>query len=186
MGGARKEHGMLYRLIPCLALLALLLTGCGAGPACVSSGPSGPPTVSQGQVTISTDHSVYAPSDTIVVNITNQLDQLIYLVSQYSASETCPAIQLVKVDHGQSIPMNPCFKTEVAPSIEDSSIAALSTGGDRFDDSNLSVPLTDGTYQVYAHYVLFPPYGVHAVNAGHPGIGLVSPTFQVCTCGDCS
>jgi hypothetical protein len=175
-----------FRLMPCLALLALMFTGCGAGPACVSSGASGPATVSQGSVTIGTDHSVYAPADTIVVSIINHLDNTIYLVSQYSASETCPAILLVKVDHGQSIPMNPCFTTEAAPGIDSSSIAALGTGGDRFDDSNLTVPLTDGTYQVYAHYVLFPPYGVHAVTAGHPGIGLASPTFQVCTCGVCS
>src|SRR5258705_9266304 len=91
----------------CLGLLCLvfLLTGCGAGPACVSSGPSGPATVSQGQVTIGTDHSVYSPADTIVVTITNHLDQTLYLVSQYSASETCPMFLLVKVDHGQNISM---------------------------------------------------------------------------------
>lgn len=177
---------MRFRIMPCLALLALVFTGCGAGPLCISSRPSSLATVSPGPVTIGTDHAVYAPSDTIVVSITNQLDQPIYLVSQYSASETCPAIQLVKVDHGQSIPMNPCFTTEAAPSIDISSIAALGTGGDRFDDANLTVPLTDGTYQVYTHYVSYPPYGVHAVNTGHPGIGLVSPTFQVCTCGNCA
>src|SRR5260370_36111421 len=142
---------MLYRLIPCLALLALMLTGCGARPLCMSSRPSSLATVSPGPVTIGTDHAAYAPADTIVVNITNQLDQPIYLVSQYSASETCPAIQLVKRDHGQSIPMNPCFKTEAAPSIDVSSIAALGTAGDRFDDANLTVPLTYRTYQVYAH-----------------------------------
>jgi hypothetical protein len=171
----------------CLGLLCLvfLLTGCGAGPACVSSGPSGPATVSQGSVTIGTDHSVYTPSDTIVVSITNRLDQPIYLVSQYSASETCPLFLLTKVDHRQSIPMNPCFKTEAAPSVLSSSIPAGTSGGDQFDSSNLTVPLTDGTYQVYAHYVPYPPYGVHAVTAGHPGIGLVSPTFQVCTCDSC-
>ncbi len=81
--------------------------------------------------------------------------------------------------------MNPCFSTEVAHSIEDSSIFALGTGGDRFDNANLKVPLTDGIYQVYTHYVLFTPYGVHAVNAAHPGTGLMSPTFQVCTCRSC-
>ena len=176
---------MRFRLMLCLALLALLLTGCGAGPACVSSGPSGPPTVSQGQVTIGTDHSVYAPTDTIVVTIANHLDQPIYIVSQYSPSQTCPSTLLVKVDQMQPIPMNPCFSTEPAHSIESSAIVALGTGGDRFNNANLAVPLTDGTYQVATHYVLYPPIGVHAITAGHPGTGLASPTFQVCTCGNC-
>src|SRR5260221_8031973 len=122
-----EQRSMGRRVRGCLGLLglAVLVSGCGAGPVCFSSGRSGPATNSSpGPVTIGTDHSVYAPTDTIVVNITNHLNQTIYLVSQYSSSQTCPLIQLVKVDQRQPVPMNPCFSTEAAPSIESSSMSA--------------------------------------------------------------
>ena len=164
-----------------LVLVAGLLVGQRNGLICFSQGSGGPPTVSQGLVTIGTDHSMYASSDTINVTITNHLNTEIALLSVASASGTCPIVVLGKLGYGT---LTPCLSGEAAPSVGRSDIGPNSSGGTTFDSANLGTPLTDGTYQVLTLWVPAPFRG-SASDASRHATGIASQTFRVCTCRIC-
>lgn len=172
-----------------LVLVAGLLVGQHTGLICFSEGPGDAPTMTTGPVTIGTDHSVYATSDTITVTITNHLDQPILLVSQLGH---CQQVVLANIsgNGGRGLLMNPCHDSEAAPTINTSKLLAGDSEIDTLSSSNLDTPLTDGTYEVSVRYLAPPPTGPLTVGqlnaiAGVRSTGTTSPTFRVCTCRIC-
>lgn len=170
-------------VLVCVVLVLVaggLFIGQRNGLICFSQGSSGPPTTTTGPVTMSTDHSVYAPSDTITVTISNHLNTTIVLLS--AASETCPIFVLSKLGYG---PLTPCHEgRDVGPSVAQTSVPANGTGGVSFDSANLAIPLTDGTYQVETQWVPFPLRDSPS-DASRHATSIASQTFRVCTCRIC-
>lgn len=165
-----------------LVLVAGLLVGQHNGLICFSEGSGGPPTTTTGPVTISTEHSVYATSDTIPVTITNHLNTPVALLSAASASGTCPLFGLEKLGVGT---MTPCYSGEAAPSVSGTTLSANSFTIVDFDSAHLATPLTDGTYQVDTLWVPAPIRGISWSDASRHATGIASQTFRVCTCRSC-
>lgn len=164
-----------------LVLVAGLLVGQRNGLICFSEGSGGPPTTTTGPVTMSTDHSVYASSDTITVTITNHLNTAIALLSVDSAGGTCPIFALGKLGYGT---LTPCLSGEAAPSVVRSDLGPNSSGGTTFASTDLTTPLTNGTYQVTTLWVPAPFRGP-ASDASRHATSIASQTFRVCTCRIC-
>jgi hypothetical protein len=60
-----------------LCACALLAAGCGITTGMANSPNTSPPTITSGPVTIATDHSTYAPNDTMHVTLVNHLSTAI-------------------------------------------------------------------------------------------------------------
>lgn len=164
-----------------LVLISGVVAGQRNGLICFSRGSGGPATTTTGPVTISTDHSVYATTDTITVTFTNHLNTEIALLSAASSGGTCPIVVLGKLGYGT---MTPCLSGEAAPGIRRSDIGPNGSGDTIFDSANLATPLTDGTYQVTTLWVPVPFRG-SASDASRHATGIASQTFRVCTCRIC-
>src|SRR5258707_8898743 len=100
MGDARKEHGMRFRLMPCLALLALVLTACGEASACPPR-PDSPGTYAGWPVSIETDHTVYAPGESPHVTIANLTPDDILTTPRGSQGVMCPPVRLQRLEGEQ-------------------------------------------------------------------------------------
>src|SRR5260221_14277091 len=87
---------MLYRLIPCIALLALVLTACGEASACPPR-PDSPGTFPSGPVSIETDHTVYAPGESPQVSILNLTPDPILSTPPHGYGEVCPPVALQRL-----------------------------------------------------------------------------------------
>src|SRR5260221_2869260 len=100
---------MLYRLIPCIALLALVLTmtACGEASACPPR-PDRPGTFPSGPVSIETDHTVYAPGDSPHVMILNLTPDPIRSTPPQGYGEVCPPVALQQLVGVQWQEVNLC------------------------------------------------------------------------------
>lgn len=171
------------RTVLCFGLLCAppVLTACmgRVGPLCFSNGPAAPPTAAQGPVTISMDHAIYAPSDTITATITNTLDVPIYTRS----APGCSVLVLIRNVNGSWERVNPCRSTEAGPSVVDLSIRAHTSINNLVSSGSPSASLSDGTYRFGMGYsTQKPDHDPHVLL--HPE-AVVWADFQVCTCRIC-
>jgi hypothetical protein len=142
-----------------LALLTLALTGCG-GPAGASGGANGP-TLTTGPVTIATDHSAYANSDSIKVTIANHRSTPIYA---YDTKASCSILSLEVQQGGQWLPANAlhCPLGRVALAVKiDAGGAYQTTIGATIMTIGAATPLADGTYRLALEY-FDAPFGASA------------------------
>lgn len=171
-----------------LVLAVGLLLAIRSAPPCSSQGPGGPALTSQGPVTISVDHTIYAPTDTVVVTITNHMTTPILLVSPYSGSGSCPLYLLVNVTTFTWNP--PCGTSEAGPVVLSIELEPNVSAVARFTSASyagihLDTPLTDGPYQVEARYLPSPFDLANVQYLYKRAIPIPSPTFRVCTCRTC-
>ena len=87
---------MLWRLIPSLALLALVLTACGEASACPPR-PDSPGTYAGWPVSLATDHAIYAPGESPHVSILNLTPDPILSTPPQGCCEFCPAVLLQRL-----------------------------------------------------------------------------------------
>lgn len=167
-----------------LAAVVGLVVATGTGLICFSPGSGGPALSSQGPVTISVDHTIYAPTDTVVVTITNHMRTPILLVS----TDRCPIIALANLTANTLNP--PCTSPgEAGPMVTyielqpQRSVGARFTSG--YSGDHLDTSLTDGTYQVGAQYLPSPFDRANVQYQAKRAIPIPSPTFRVCTCRTC-
>ena len=174
----RASYGIL-----CVSVL-IALAGCGGAIGCVSTGPRGPASTSSGPVTISLDHSMYAPDDTITITVVNRSQMIVdlslgipgnclpyYIVPQNGTT-------LGPAEQQDCIPSeaNPGFHREpLGPGISTQFIL------DQETRDTLHVVLQPGTY------VLDIPYATVDARDRPVGRGdTTSQPFRVCTCATCS
>ena len=98
---------MLYRLIPSLALLALVLTACGEASACPPR-PDSPGTFPSGPVSIETDHTVYAPTESPQVSILNLTPDPSLTTPRQGYGDVCPPVALQRLVGEQWQEVNDC------------------------------------------------------------------------------
>jgi hypothetical protein len=158
--------------------LALALANCG-GPTCTQQVNTSPGTISAGQVSIATDHSVYAPGDELQATITNHLSTRI-TVNNYRYTNTCPyfALQMRAGNDWQDMPVCTPAGGDAAPSNDEQLIAA---GGSFSSAVGIHADLPVGTYHLW-----ISRYSIGDAQGRAAGVGTAeSATFQVCACRVC-
>ncbi len=171
---------MLYRLIPCIALLALMLTACGEASACPSR-PDSPGTFPSGPVSIETDHTVYAPGESPHVSILNLTPDPILSTPPQGCCEFCPAVRLQRLVGYEWQEVNVCV-----PDVGGNPAGNRGIPIDRgLSPVRPPVPLTSpGTYRFVLSYG--PLYPKPPCPCGDPPTIVYSAIVYVCTCGVCS
>jgi len=170
---------MLYRLIPSLALLALVLTACGEASACPPR-PDSPGTFPSGPVSIETDHTVYAPTESPQVSILNLTPDPILTTPRQGYGDVCPPVALQRLVGEQWQEVNNCtYAGGGNPSPDKGIPLARGTSPVR-----PPVPLTSpGTYRFVLSYGPLYPKGLCPCP---PPTIVYSAIVYVCTCGGCS
>jgi hypothetical protein len=175
---------MLYRLIPCIALLALVLTmtACGEASTCPPR-PNSPGTSSPAGrlVSIETNHSVYAPGEAPQITIINLTPDPILTTPPQGYGEVCPAVRLQRLVGEQWQEVNNCtYAGGGNPSPDEGIPLARGTSPVR-----PPVPLASpGTYRFVLSYG--PLYPKPPCPCGDPPTIVYSAIVYVCTCGVCS
>ncbi|MGZ3581662.1 MAG: immunoglobulin-like domain-containing protein [Ktedonobacterales bacterium] len=131
-------------------------------------------------MSITVDHTIYAPSDTIIATITNTLDTTIYIRS----GPGCPTLVLRRKVDGDWQAISLCQTTEVAPSVSSYSISAHTSVPDNLPISGLPATLPDGTYRIGLAYSTLKP-DPDPRSPLQSGAMAWSATFEVCTCRSC-
>jgi len=100
---------MRYRLIPCIALLALVLTvtACNEATACPPR-PDSPGTYAGWPVSLATDHAIYAPGESPRVTIANLTPDDILTTQRGSPGDWCPPVALQRLMGDQWQEANDC------------------------------------------------------------------------------
>ncbi|HEU0028485.1 MAG TPA: hypothetical protein VFQ25_15335 [Ktedonobacterales bacterium] len=147
-----------HSLLGAAILLALALAGCGdlrAGSA-VNTSES---TITTGPVTIATDHSAYAPTDTMNVTIVNHLAQAIYAVDTQAS---CSILSLEVQQAGQwgsSDALHcPLGRAAMIVKIEPGATYTVSVGAGVMSIGK-SHALPNGAYRLVLRYYTTPPSG---------------------------
>ena len=177
---SRNLWGALAAAVAVLALVAL--AGCAqtAGADAASTPNTSPPTHISGPIDISTDHSVYAPTEVISVTITNSLSKPIIA---YDTQSGCSILALQRQQGGVWLPASAahCPLGRVAAPI---TIQAGGTYKAAIQPAYPGLPsmsgeryFTPGTYRLALNYY-FAPLGSAS---GHGGTGtqLFSQSFSV-------
>jgi hypothetical protein len=173
---------MRYRLIPCIALLALVLTvtACNEASACPPR-PDSPSTSSGGPVSIETDHTVYAPGESPQVSILNLTPDPIRSTPPQGYGEVCPPVTLQQLVGVQWQELNVCAYTGGGNPGRNHGIP-IARG---LSPVRPPVPLTSpGTYRFVLSYG--PLYPKPPCPCGDPPTIVYSAIVYVCTCGVCS
>lgn len=155
-------------------VVLVLLTGCSLPFTCQNNQPSGQGSAANdGTLSITVDHAVYAPGNTIGVTVTNLTSQKVYIAYQ------CQPVRIGL--------QNPCRPGEFAPGLQS---IAFPPGVSSLRFST-SAPGKSGTYAATIQYVFAKDPALMAGNAKGSvvfpiGTELSSETFRVCDCGACS
>jgi len=159
--------------------VALALVSCG-GPTCTQQANTTPGTISVGQVTIATDHSIYAPGDELQATITNHLSTGV-VINNYGYTNRCPyfALRMRAGNDWQDMPVCTPAGGDMAPSNDQQLIAA---GGSFSSAVGIHADLPSGTYRLWiSSYIIVNAQG------GNAGGGTAeSATFRVCACRVCA
>lgn len=139
-------------------LLALALVSCGSvtgGNAVNTSAP----TITNGPVTIATDHSAYAPTDAMRVTIENHLTTAIYA---FDTQASCSILSLEVMQAGLWTPSDalhcPLGRVAMIVKIEPGGTYTTSVGA-RVANINQSRSLPNGSYRLVLRYFSSPPTG---------------------------
>jgi hypothetical protein len=145
-------------------LLALSLAGCGNLAAGTWANTSAP-TITTGPVTIATDHSAYAPTDTMKVTIINHLAQAIYA---FDTQASCSILSLEVQQSGQWARSDalhcPLGRAAMMVKIEPSATYTASLGA-RVTSIAKNRALPDGSYRLVLRYYTAPPSGANQAPA---------------------
>lgn len=193
----RQPFSMQWSIkLPLFLLVALILAGCGASStACRTSSPRGPATTSaEGPVTLTLDHTIYAPDDPIRVLVTNHTTQLIgptyrvggnclvYLIQQQVNGVWPPVPEIPAFAQGQH-----CHHSE-APNGDFLAVqpgAPVNFPIDAEVRSVYYISWHPGTYRLVFPYMSLDT--MHDLDTGWVGHGTsVSPPFQICVCRTCA
>ena len=162
-----------------LLLLALALASCGDAFGCISASPRGPASISSGPVTISLDHSIYAPDDTITFTVVNRSQMTVDL--SLGIPGTCLPYYIVP-QNGTTLGAadHDCYPSEANPGFRHEPLGpGISTQFmlDQETRDTLHVVLQPGTY------VLNIPYATVDARDRPVGRGdTTSQPFRICTC----
>jgi hypothetical protein len=170
---------MRYRLIPCIALLALVLTACSEATACPPR-PDSPGTYAGWPIVLTTDHAIYAPGESLRVTIVNLSSEDILTTKRGSAGNFCPPVALQRLVGEQWQDVNDCFPGSNGQGLFRyhfvRGVAAL---------SRPFVPLpSPGTYRFVLSYD--PMHIIGNCPGDCPPTIVYSAVLRVCTCGVCS
>src|SRR5215469_15548372 len=140
-----RERRYLYVSALCVLLVVLAACSSGTTTACRRVPNTSPRTANSGQVDVATDHSVYAPGDTMQITLTNHLDLILFLHGDYGA---CPFFGITGVSAGadESIDTCPPYQGEAAPPMPD--LTYLRPGTSVSVQLRVPTPVTPGTYQL--------------------------------------
>ncbi|MGZ3676334.1 MAG: hypothetical protein ACXVCO_18680, partial [Ktedonobacterales bacterium] len=132
-----------------LVVAALVLAACSETtlPQCPKQANTTPGTISAGQVSIATDHSIYAPGDTIRATITNHLSTGI-VINNYMYTDRCPyfALQMRAGNDWQDMHACPPMNGDTQPGNHQRLIAA----GAAFSSGvGIHADLPAGTYRLW-------------------------------------
>lgn len=138
--------------------LALALAGCGSSTGGTAVNTSAA-TLTTGPVTIATDHSSYAPTDTIKVTIQNHLTKAIYA---YDTQASCTILSLQVQQGGQWVASNalhcPLGRVALAVKIEPGGTYTASLGAHLMSIGQRNT-LPEGTYRLVLNYYDAPLSG---------------------------
>ena len=155
-----KRHWLLGAAM----LLALALAGCGDLSAGTGANTSAP-TATTGPVTIATDHSAYAPADTMKVTIVNHLAQAIYAFdTQASCSILSLEVQQAGKWAGSSALHCPLGRAAMMVKIEPGATYTASLGA-RVTSIGKNHALPNGSYRLVLRYYTSLPSGANQVAA---------------------
>ena len=150
----RLRHWLLGAALP----LALALAGCGSltgGNAVNTSAP----TITNGPVTIATDHSAYAPTDVMHITIENHLTTAIYAFDTHAS---CSILGLETMQAGLWTPSDalhcPLGRATMIVKIEPGGKYTASVGARVMSIGN-SRSLPNGSYRLVLRYFNAPPTG---------------------------
>ena len=147
-----------YWLLGAPLLLALALAGCGnlTGGTSVNTSAA---TLTTGPITIATDHSAYAPTDTMKITIQNNLTTAIYA---YDTQASCSILTLEVQQSGQWVASNalhcPLGRAAMAVKIEPGGKYTTSIGA-RVMSIGQSHSVPEGTYRLALNYYDAPLSG---------------------------
>jgi hypothetical protein len=172
-----------FRRCGATLLLLTMLASCGSAVGCISPGPRGPASISNGPVTISLDHSIYAPDDTITITGVNRSQMTVDL--SLGIPGNCLPYYIVP-QNGTTLGAadHYCYTREAYPGFRREPLGpGISTQFmlDQEARDTFHVVLKPGTY------VLDIPYAtVDARDRPVGGGDTTSQPFRVCTCATCS
>ena len=187
---AHLEVDELERRSWCVSTLCVLLvavTACSSGTtttACRRVSNTSPGTAHPGQVDVATDHSVYAPGDTMQITLTSHLDLLLFFHGDYGA---CPFFGITDVSAGADASVDTCppYRGEAAPPVPDQTY--LRPGTSVRVQLQIPTPVTPGTYRLGADYLSYGPDGRPPNGATQPGRGTIfSASVRICACAVCA
>ena len=159
--------------------VALILAACG-GKTCTQQANTTPGTISAGQVSIATGHSVYALGDVLQATITNHLSTGI-VINNYIYTDRCPyfALEMRAGNDWQDMHACPPMGGDTQPSNHQRLIAA---GASFSSGVGIYADLPAGTYRLRTLYRIVDP-----IKGGVTDTGTAeSATFQICACGVCA
>jgi len=171
----------MYRLIPCIALLALMLTACGEASACPPR-PDSPGTYAGWPVSLATDRTVYAPGESPRVTIANLTTDAILTTPRGNPGDLCPPVRLQHLVGEQWQEVNDCVHVGGGDNTQPDFGIPIARGR---ADSRANVPLAaPGSYRFVLSYgALYPK---PPCPCGDPPTIVYSAIVYVCTCGVCS
>lgn len=168
---------MLRRVISLIGL-SLLLVGC-AAMSNTNTTTSGTATPGAGPVIISTDHTSYAPGDTIAVTVQNTLSTPIYAIdTQSSCSILSLHYQVNGVWQPSQVAQCPIKRAARPVKIDAGGTYTAKITAGYPGWSQLTFPV--GSYQLVLIYTTSPS----AIPTAESGVTVTSPTIQVQSAGD--
>jgi len=169
-----------YRLMPCVALLALVLTACGEASACPPR-PDSPGTYAGWPVSIATDHTVYAPGESPRVTIANLTPDDILTTQRGSPGDWCPPVALQRLVGDQWQEVNDCVHVGGGDNVQPDRGIPIARGQ---SPVRPPVPLTSpGTHRFVLSY---GPLNRKGLCPCPPPTIVYSAVLRVCTCCICS
>jgi hypothetical protein len=168
-------------------VLLAVLAACSSGTtttSCRRLPNTSPGTAHPGQVDVATDHSVYAPGDTMQITVTNHLNLILFFHGDYGA---CPFFGITGVSAGADTSVDTCppYRGEAAPPMPD--LTYLRPGTSVRVQLQIPTPVTPGTYQLGAAYQSSGPDGRPPNGAARDGTGSIfSAPFHICVCAVCA
>jgi hypothetical protein len=171
-------------------LLLLVLAGCGGAFGCTSAGPRGPATTASGPVTVTLDHSIYAPADEIQVTVSNRADAPIDAF--WHMARNCLPFYVQEQVNGEWPAKGTlyCFNPEqIRGDAGPSSYQDIYIARGGFYPYNIASQDKDaygfgrmpGVYRLAAPYALLGNYNLPV----QYGIAISEP-FRICACATCS
>lgn len=167
--------------------IAVLCSACSSTSTVVVCGtrPHSPATLTNGPLTVATDHTLYAPTDRIVVVITNHIEPGIQGTAQ---SRYCPFAAMQQLQGTTWVPVSICFPEEAgeAPTVPPTLVLGPEQSYTiHLVDMTVSTipaprPFPTGTFRLVVRYSAAFAHGLEPPTVAY------SADIHICTCGSCA